>query len=209
MQLLITIPEDPKNPVPDCIARDRIYKSKINGRTRAVIYQFLADEYGEFCAYCGKPVNETGELDIEHVDGNSFRHYWRNLVLGCHRCNCAKNPKGWRKKMSTVCVRVCENEMPTPTSAELHLKAKYLHAFLTWLEDEFETKTMISYKRIYGVGVLRSGFPSEITINRYLKPLLSEEGPLYHWTDARTKIEYVRLRFDLKFLKAVKKKYCS
>lgn len=212
MKLLIVIPQVPKHEPPECIQYDRIFEGNINARNRKEIYEWLKNEYGETCAYCGKTPQELnilpGKLDLDHVDGNSKRHYWRNLVLADHTCNCRKNAKNWRKKILpfSLSASILDKDMPEPTKAEMHLKKKYLRKFLDFLLEEFQDRDRVPLDRIKKVGRLRSGFPSKKTLEDYWEVISCEEGPLYEWPGGDG-VDYARLR-SITTLTDFKEKYC-
>ncbi len=201
--------------IPEFLRYDRIYKSKLNGRQKAIARAFLIELYSESCAICGKPAGDEITLDVEHIDGNPKHHYWKNLQLACHKCNCQKDPKGKKKK--TVCVSVCvsDSALPPAGHAETYLKAKYLTAFLTFLEDEFENVTKLNYKELILDGSVKCGMASEITIKRYLDQLCSKKfGLLEKYRDGRTSIDYVKLKKShnspsgKELINEFRKKYC-
>lgn len=208
MKLLIVIPEISKHPVPSCISRNKVFLGKINGRNHDVIYKFLKEEYGETCAYCGKSLQElkTDLLDIDHVDGNSFHHFWRNLVLACHKCNCRKNSKNWKQKMSPISLALSGGDMPRPATAETYLKTKYLPDLLKWLEEVFQDTDRILKKRVYGEGRLAAGFPARKTIDDYLEVITCTTGPLYEWKSEGEM--WLRLRSNKVSISDFKEKYC-
>lgn len=151
---------------------------------------FLVQLYGEKCAAC----NDISEdrLDIDHIDENPLHHFWKNLQLLCHRCNCKKRSKQPQKIKGRI--KVAINNNLTNANAETHLKSLYLISFLNFIEDEFRETNQYNYKTLLTDASLSCGFASEETIKRYVRQLCSPKfGILEKVIDDRTGVEYIKL----------------
>lgn len=193
--------------IPDCISYDRMRESRLSGQELKEVYCFLVEKDGERCMFCGRIPPEV-KLEVHHLDGNKNRHYYKNLGLSCHKCNCKHHPKGWKKKLK-VYVSVLASNMPESSSAEIRLKIDYVPKFFNYLEEEFTDSTLIRKDNIINIGAAKCGFASPVTIKRYLGLLTTDIGPFQEWKDNRTGIVYIKLRKDSNLIKEFRKKYCS
>lgn len=203
--------------IPDCIALDRVRKSRLNSRELAEVKSYLVFRDGEMCKDCRQSPPRV-KLEVDHEDGNSLRHYHKNLGLRCHPCNCRKNPKGSKKKL-TVSLSLSETE-PKPEDTKLYLKKRYLPAFLNYLEEQFDNSPMLVYETAITVGAFKAGMASKKTIREYLELLSCEDpaSPLEKFKDERSGVDYISLRggsgetspdYVSKRFKEFRKKYCS
>jgi hypothetical protein len=193
--------------IPDCISYDRMRESRLSGQELKEVYCFLVVKDGERCMFCGRIPPEV-KLEVHHVDGNKNRHYYKNLGLSCHKCNCKHHPKGWKKKLN-VSLSVCLADMPKANSAEIYLKKKYLPAFLNYLEEVFISNTSVRKEKIITEGAVESGFAHQKTIKGYLELLTCDIGPLEQLKDERTGISYIIPKRDMGLFKKFRRKYCS
>lgn len=204
--------------IPDFLKYDRKRGSRLSGRERNIAYEFLVIRDGEKCAGCQESPPFI-KLDVEHKDGNKFRHYHENLQLMCRSCNSKKNPRGKSKKgvdlvSLSLAISRCK---PAPEDTKLFLKKKYLPEFLNYLETEFMDNKQLVYEKAITAGALRSGFASKKTIREYLELLSCDDkqAPLIKYKDNRTRVYYIRLKHPVtrdelsKLFQRYREKYCS
>lgn len=179
--------------IPGFLLIDKERKSKLGGEETKRAYVFLTQLYGEQCSSCGNIPDENTIIEIDHIDENPKRHYWKNLQLLCHKCNCKKRSSIEIKRKGRIKVAI-NNDNLKNANAETYLKSVYLIAFLNFLESEFKEQNQYNYKDLLSDASLVCGFASEETIKRYIKQLLSRRfGILEKFKDERTEIEYIKL----------------
>lgn len=74
--------------------RPRLSASVIHWQRR-----FLVERDGERCVVCGKPPEEVGLLEVDHINGNPQDQHESNLRLLCHKDNVREY---WRKIKTRV-----------------------------------------------------------------------------------------------------------
>lgn len=211
--------------IPKCISVDRVRNSRLSGNKSDIntelgqVYDYLVRRDGEQCANlnCRAKGSEVS-LDVNHIDGNKFRHFHENLNFLCHKCNCRKNPKGWKKL--SVSLSLSEID-PKPEDSKLYLKKRYLPEFLNYLEEEFQRTNRILYDKAITVGAFKAGMASKKTISEYLELLTCDDplAPLLKKTDYRNDLDYIYLRNDVSgklppakitaLFKEFRKKFCN
>ena len=177
--------------IPGFLLIDKERGSKLGGEEVTKAYSFLSQLYGEQCCECGLIADDDHKLDIDHIDGNNKHHYWKNLQLLCHKCNCKKRSSIKSNRKGRIKIAI------TPKlgdNARISLKSIYLISFLNFLESEFKVTNQYNYQDLLSDASLVCGFASEETIRRYLKQLCSKRFGIFEkFIDERTEIEYIKL----------------
>ena len=176
--------------------------SRLNSKENKEVYLFLVKLYGEVCAICSEPPASNKRLDIEHIDENAFNHYWKNLQLAHHDCNCKKRSKDKNKRKGRIKIPILEDLKFQ--NGESRLKKIYLTNFINFLEEEFTGVDQVNYKRFLTDAAAVCGLASEQTIQRYIKMFCSEKfNFMKKFTDDRTGIVYLQKLANFNELRAV------
>jgi hypothetical protein len=154
---------------------------------------------GEKCSNCNYiPFDENEKLEIDHIDGNKYRHFHKNLQLLCRKCNCNKDKKGSKNvSRKGVDFAVCVDSLSIPQearSAETALKLKYYPAFMRYVEEKFKAGSgLIDIQDMSYNLFIRTGGSDE-TFRRYAKCLCGSEGSCKIYTDNNTRKKYLKLK---------------
>ena len=190
--------------IPDFLILDTTRKSKISSEERKKAYQFLTLLYLEQCALCGKnrKQNNNKEFDIDHIDEKPFHHYWKNLQLLCHSCNCKKRSKNKNKRKGRIKVGVSENIKDM--KGDTKLRNIYLIQFLNYIESEFQDRIIYNYNDLITDASLVCGFCSEETIKRYMRQLCSNKLGIFEKIhEERNNTDYIKLVGRLENLRKI------
>jgi hypothetical protein len=142
----------------------------MSGSKRKRIYESLARRDGEYCFIGGEP-GTLRTLVIDHADNDNSNNRPSNLHLLCRSINQAKNPRGrGKKKLSSVCVRVCEDELELapPASAEFRKNLQSEPAFRHFLFIEIWRKGMVPVDELIDCGAAVARCSQE-SVRRYLR----------------------------------------
>jgi len=188
--------------IPSFLQSQANRKSRLNTKEIQQTYYFLIDLYGEVCSICSEPPKSGKKLDIEHIDENPFNHYWKNLQLAHHDCNCKKRSKNPLKRKGRIKIPILDDLKFQ--NGESNLKRIYLTNFIIFLEEELSKVEQVNYKMFLIDASAVCGFASEQTIKRYVKMFCSEKFNLIKKiTDERTGIEYLQRLKEFKNLHSI------
>lgn len=157
-------------------------------RERKIIYDFLVQRDGPRCMGCQKPEEEV-ELVINHKDGDRKNNHPDNLDLRCRRCNLE-----WMVKMNLQGTGV----RPSGVSVDESVKVGVRVGRALKVDEEPPEMRVNREKeplwRAWVLGRIIEGPPvqiweavdggaekydvSQITVGRWLKKMLSPQGPL-------------------------------
>jgi len=141
--------------------------SNLNKRQIDRFYERLCKRVGEYCEHCQKTIEELGvkKLEIHHKNGDTSDCSDKNLCLLCHGCN---HLLIFRKK------KLMQEREHTPEHKK-SIEKKPI--FLRWLSHKIQENNFhYNYDEIIGGGAYLTGC-DVTTIRRWIRPLLSEEGP--------------------------------
>jgi hypothetical protein len=169
--------------------------SRMSGPKRKRFYDILARRDGEYCFIGGEPgTRET--LEIDHADGDRSHNCLPNLHLVCPSINSMKNPRGrGKKKLSSVCVSVCEDELEPapPASAEFRKNLQSEPAFRHFLFIEVWRRGMVPIDELIDCGAAAARCSQE-TVKRYLRKECSHVRLYEVVDDPESKQRSVRFR---------------
>jgi len=138
--------------------------SKMNGRTRRVLYGLLAKRDGDFCKMCTVSASER-QLIIDHKDNDNANNRLDNLQLLCRACNYRKNPR----RPVDKCVRSEPVSVRINHSKEPEFR-KFVYKEMVWRKP-------YTFKKLVYAGAEKVGI-SPITAERYLNKMCSDTGAL-------------------------------
>lgn len=136
-------------------------------KIRDKLYPILVKRDGEFCQYCRKTCFEANvkTLELHHIKYDYPLNNPDNYKLLCHSCN---HRKELRKQ-------IIENDNEISASHRANIGKHPI--FLEWLSNEMSDHNYNLPKyEIINSGAYISG-ANIVTVARWLKPLISNEGP--------------------------------
>ena len=190
--------------IPSFLLLDKISKNKLNGIQIKAAYNFLARIYGERCLSCNKPKSDKLKLEVDHRDGNAYNHYWQNLQLLCHSCNCSKRGIVDKTKKINDTVKVSAGQVAMHNNihggnAETFLKSSYLPKFFDFIELSLPDIETYDINELMIDASVYCGMASKQTISRYIDQLCSKRfGMFEKFKDERSGIEYLRINQSLR-----------
>lgn len=173
--------------------------SRMSGPKRKKMYDLLSRRDGEYC-FIGGESSTRESLVIDHADNDNSNNDLANLHLMCQSMNALKNPRGRdRKKMSSVCVSVCEElsriESAQPSSAEFKKNLQSEPDFRHWLFVEIWRKGGLPLDEVINCGAAVARCSQE-SIKRYLRKEYSRVRLYEIIEDPGTKQKLVQFKHE-------------
>jgi len=143
--------------------------SRMNGRTRTKLYEFLIKRDRPYCRCCGVLADER-QLVVDHRDNNNSNNDPDNLQLLCRSCNYLKNPRGSERPVD-VCVSYGGSQDLSEIEISRTKKPQFRRYVATRVNEEREiTEEDLIYSGAESLDI------SPVTAQRYLRSMCSRDG---------------------------------